>query len=64
MEGRIAKLETEMRHVLSAVDEIRTDMRTVRDTIVGAKWAGRALVGLVGILGVLGGWALRVWSTS
>ncbi len=59
VQERVGILENEVRNLKSDLAEIKSDVREMRDAMVGAKWAGRALLGVIAILGGMTGWLMR-----
>lgn len=53
-ERRLARLETQIEHASADLDQIKNDMREVRDAIVAARGSWKFLVAAVGLASALG----------
>ena len=61
MEQRLTRLEVEVSHLTTILELMQKDVRHCRDALVGAKGAGRALLGVIGLLGAGLGWVAKSW---
>ena len=57
--ARQAVLEAKVERIEQDLGNIQRDVREIRDNIVGARWAGRALLAVAVTLGALIGWLVR-----
>jgi hypothetical protein len=63
-EQRLTALEVGFSHMADTLTSIESDVREMRDTMIGAKGAGRALLGVIGLLGAVVGWIGKGWAST